>query len=167
MLQWSALQILSPRDRTGQLGRLVSRGRESCLHPWSPSDSTTCGARAPLRRPWACQSPGPWFWWSRFPERCEVWASLVHNLEEFSLEDLENSNGVKRQGRLSSWSVGASSECWSRSTGLGRVGDFCLPADGHGRAEMRSHRLIKRWQFPVAFFFCDVYSGEGGWRGIT
>ncbi len=141
--QWSALCTLQQRARTSQWGRLVSPGMGPCPHPWSLSASTTGGTRAPLGWPWTCWSPMPLSWWhvqpgwcraAQFSERSRVWTSLVHAPEGFGLEDLKDRHGVKRRGRLSTRFVGASSECWSCPTGLGRVGGLCHPTNGRGRA---------------------------------
>ncbi len=84
-------------------------------------------------------------------ESCGIRVRLIHGAEEFCLEHLQDRHGVKRRGRLSSRWIGSSSESWSRPTGFGWVGGFCLPANGHGRAEMCSHWLIQGRQAVVSF----------------
>ncbi len=80
---------------------------------------------------------------SQLPESRRIRLRLIYGREELGLIDLENRHRVERWSRLSSWSVGASSEHWSGPAWLGQVTGLRLPADGSGWAEMCSHWLIQ------------------------
>ncbi len=104
---------------------------------------------------------------SQLPESRRIRLRLIYGREELGLIDLENRHRVERRSRLSSWSVGASSECWSGPAWLGRVIGFRLPADGSGWAEMCSHWLIQLRHPLISLFFSTVNCSEGGWSGST
>ncbi len=104
---------------------------------------------------------------SQFPESRRIRLRLIYGREELGLIDLENRHRVERRSRLSSWSVGASSERWSGPAWLGRVIGFRLPADGSGWAEMCSHWLIQLRHPLISLFFSAVNCSEGGWSGST
>ncbi len=103
---------------------------------------------------------------SQLPESRRIRLRLIYGREELGLIDLEN-HRVERRSRLSSWSVGASSERWSGPAWLGRVIGFRLPADGSGWAEMCSHWLIQLRHPLISLFFSAVNCSEGGWSGST
>ncbi len=104
---------------------------------------------------------------SQLPESRRIRLRLIYGREELGLIDLENRHRVERRSRLSSWSVGASSERWSGPAWLGRVIGFRLPADGSGWAEMCSHWLIQLRHPLISLFFSAVNCSEGGWSGST
>ncbi len=104
---------------------------------------------------------------SQLPESRRIRLRLIYGREELGLIDLENRHRVERRSRLSSWSVGASSERWSGPAWLGRVTGLRLPADGSGWAEMCSHWLIQLRHSLISLFFSAVNRSEGGWSGST
>ncbi len=62
---------------------------------------------------------------SQFPETRRIRLRLIYGREELGLIDLENRHRVERRSRLSSWSVGASSERWSC---MAWTGDWLSPS---------------------------------------
>ncbi len=95
---------------------------------------------------------------SQLPESRRIRLRLLYGREELGLIDLENRHRVERRSRLSSWSVGASSERWSGPAWLGRVTGLRLRADGSGWAEMCSHWLIQLRHPLISLFFSAVQS---------